>query len=204
MMALHLKTIGSRLYRHVARFGADRRGIAAVEFAFIAPIMLVLFLGTIEFSAGLAVYRKVVQGAQTLSDLTSRSQVVTDTDLSNFRIIVNAIMTPFSVAPVKATVSMLYIDPVSAQARAQWSSGDDAVTAGSTVVIPASLVGRDSSGKVIPGQYLIMGSVRYLYVPIVGFVMKAAGVNLSQVAYTRPRQNSCVFYNVTAANCPTK
>ena len=60
---------------------ADRRGVAAIEFAMLVPIMLVMFFGTIEFSVGVAANRKVSLMAQTLSDLTSRSISVSDTDL---------------------------------------------------------------------------------------------------------------------------
>ena len=63
---------------------ADRSGIAATEFAIIVPIMLVMFFGTVEFSSGVAVDRKVTLMARTLSDLTSQSTSVTDTDLTEF------------------------------------------------------------------------------------------------------------------------
>ena len=37
----------------------DRRGLAAIEFAMLVPIMLVMFFGTVELSSGVAVDRKV-------------------------------------------------------------------------------------------------------------------------------------------------
>ena len=56
----------------VAGLARDRRGLAAVEFALIVPLMLVLFFGTLEFSSGVAVDRKVTLVARTLSDLTTQ------------------------------------------------------------------------------------------------------------------------------------
>ena len=47
---------------------ADRSGIAATEFAIIVPLMLVMFFGTVEFSSGVAVDRKVTLMARTLSE----------------------------------------------------------------------------------------------------------------------------------------
>ena len=67
----------------------------------IVPIMLVMFFGTVEFSSGVAVDRKVTLMARTLSDLTSQSlsatdsDSVTDTDLQNFFTASIAIMTPY-------------------------------------------------------------------------------------------------------------
>ena len=46
--------------------------------------MLVMFFGTVEFSSGVAVDRKVTLMARTLSDLTSQATSVADTDLTNF------------------------------------------------------------------------------------------------------------------------
>ena len=40
----------------------DCRGNAAIEFAMIVPLMLVMFFGTVEFSSGVAVDRKVDAG----------------------------------------------------------------------------------------------------------------------------------------------
>jgi hypothetical protein len=85
----------------------------------------------------------------------------------------------------------------------QWSKGAAARGTGTTVGIPSGLIGKDSSDKTLPGQYLIFSEVSYLYQPIVGYVMSKAGVTLSDTTYTRPRQSACVHYNEPASNpCP--
>ena len=56
-----------------AALSENTSGFAAVEFAMILPILLVLFFGTVEISNAVAVYRKVTLMAHTLSDLTSQS-----------------------------------------------------------------------------------------------------------------------------------
>ena len=66
------------------RFIAAQRGVAAIEFAMIVPIMLVLFFGTVEFSSGVAVDRKVTLVARTLADLASQYTSVATTDTANF------------------------------------------------------------------------------------------------------------------------
>jgi Flp pilus assembly protein TadG len=176
----------------------DCRGIAATEFAFILPIMLVLFFGTVEFSSGIAVDRKVTLMARTLADLTSQTLSVANSDLTNFFNASNAIMTPYSGTPTKATISELYVDPKTLQARVQWSQGSVPRTTSSPVTIPTALA--------VGGTYLIFSEVSYLYVPAVGYVMAKAGITLHDVAYTRPRQSLCVFYPTTSplpTSCPT-
>jgi Flp pilus assembly protein TadG len=183
----------------------DRSAVAAIEFALIVPIMLVMFFGTVEMSSGVAVDRKVTLVARTLSDLTSQATSVADTDMTNFFTASGAILTPYSPTPTHAKLSELYVDPSTLQARVQWSksatldsSGNVTLAAGravsSIVAIPSQLA--------VAGTYLIFSEVSYLYTPTVGYVMGHAGVNLSDVAYTRPRQSTCVFYSPAIA-CTT-
>ena len=177
------------LVRKAGDLSRDNRGVAATEFAMIVPLMLVMFFGTVEVSSGVAVDRKVTLMARTLSDLTSQSTSVSDSDLTNFFAASNGIMTPYSSTPTMATISELYIDPSTLQARVQWSKGSAVRSQGSTVAIPAALAAG--------GSYLIYSEVSYLYVPVVGYVMAKAGINLSDATFTRPRQSTCVLYNTT-------
>jgi Flp pilus assembly protein TadG len=176
-------------------FLKDRSGVGAVEFAFIAPLMLVMFFGTIEFSQAVAANRKVTIMARTLSDLTSQNTSVTTTQLNNFFAAGTAIMTPYSATPVRSTISELYIDPNTQVARVQWSVGSAARGAGSTVPIPPQLIARDAQNNVAANQYLIYSEVTYQYVPTIGYVMAPGGVNLNDVSFTRPRASTCVMYN---------
>jgi len=197
-----MKTMSRMLFR-VRRVGrdllADCRGIAAVEFAMIVPIMLVVFFGTVEFSSGVAVDRKVTLMSRTLSDLTSQSISVADTDLSNFFAAGTAIMTPYSPTPISSTITELWVNS-SLQARVQWSKGSAPLAVSSVVTIPSQLA--------VANTYLIYSQVSYLYVPTIGYVMAKGGVNLSDVAFTRPRQSTCVIYPTPSSGssmpaCPT-
>jgi Flp pilus assembly protein TadG len=197
---------------------SDRSGIAATEFAVIVPIMLVMFFSTIVFSIGVAIDRKVTLMARAVADLTSQAATVDDPKLAVYFGAAGKIMQPYVpptyIAP-NSTISELYIDPVSGAARVQWSrtSNGAGIAAGraisSTVAIPPSLIALDANGKIIPNQYLIFGEVNLLYTPTLPFVtaMAPAGVTLSDVAYTRPRQSTCVFYPAAPAGnnppCPT-
>jgi Flp pilus assembly protein TadG len=175
-----------RLRRSALDMLEDCRGIAATEFAVIVPVMLVMFFGTIELSSGVAVDRKVTLVARTLADLVSQSISVSDADLASFFTASNAILVPYSAAPTKATITELHIDPNSLAARVQWSKGTTPRTAGSIVAIPTELAVADT--------YVIFGEVNYVYTPAIGYVMAKTGVNLTDNAYTRPRQSACVIY----------
>ena len=199
MKTTSMSRIWLRAWLSVTTLLRDQSGIAATEFAVIVPIMLVMFFGTVEFSSGLAVDRKVTLVARTLSDLTSQSPAaVDDSYLKNVFTASIAILAPYSATPTQATLSEIYVDS-NKIAKIQWSkaatiaSGATQATlttsshnAVDTIAIP--------SGLLVKQTYLILSEVRYLYTPTVGYVMGKAGVTLSDVTFTRPRQNTCVDY----------
>jgi Flp pilus assembly protein TadG len=194
-------------------FWKDRSGVAAIEFAMIVPIMLVALFATIEFSSAVAIDRKISLVARALVNLTSQGAQATAADLAIYNAAANKIMLPY-VQPIYPTPNMtiteLYIDPSSGNARVQWSQGSAPRSIGSIVAIPVSLIARNpNTNAILPSQYLIFSEVNVLYTPLqIGWgtgLMSGAGVPLSDVAYTRPRQSVCVFYPSTPspATCPT-
>jgi Flp pilus assembly protein TadG len=185
-----------RLRRSARDLSDDCRGIAAVEFAMIVPLMLVLFFGVVEFSTAVAVDRKVTIMAHTLSDLTSQNLTVSDAQLTNIFNASTGVMTPYATSPVQSTISELYVDPNTKAARVQWSKGAAARGVGSSVAIPAALQVGDT--------YLIFSEVSYKYVPAIGYVMSKGGITMSDFNYTRPRQSTCVMYPDSNAGCTTK
>ena len=180
----------------------DTRGLAAVEFAIIVPLMLGMFFATVELSSGVAVDRKVSMTAEGLADLVSRYTNVNDSDFTNFFTIGRAMVTPYAAAPLKATITEVFIDSTTGVGRAQWSKGDYPRAVGSTVPVPANLISRDASNNIIPGQYLIFSEISYVYTPAVGYIVKSA-VTLSDTTYMRPRLSQCVFYPQIGGTCPT-
>lgn len=194
----------SRL-RHIrTQLATDNRGIAAVEFALILPLMITMFFGMIDVSMGVGADRKVTMIAQSMADLASRYTTVTDTDMTNFFTIGDAMLTPYAAASLTSRISQIYLDPnASGLGKVQWSKGDAPLTYGSSVTVPAGLIGKDASGNVMANQYLILAEVSYLYKPIIGYVVPKAGLTLSESTYTRPRQSVCVYYSPATA-CTTK
>jgi len=170
-------------------FRRDNKAVAAVEFAVILPVMLLMFFGTVELSSAVSASRKVTQMASTLADLTSQSTTVAIGDLNNFFGAAGAIMTPYLTPPTQARISQLYIDPTTHQAIVKWSKVSSVTTTltpralNSIVTIPATLA--------IDGTYLIFSEVSYKYMPAAGYVIPG-GVTLSDVGYARPRYSDSV------------
>jgi Flp pilus assembly protein TadG len=207
-----------RMRLAATRLRGDSSGIAATEFAFIVPIMLVMFFGTVEMSSGVAVDRKVTFIARTLSDLTGQAPAtdqaqtyaqISDTYIQNVFTASIAIITPYLQTPVKSTISEIYVDK-NAVAKIQWSkaatisSGATQATLTSSSRNPGDTVtSLVPTALLIKQTYLIFSEVSYLYTPTIGYVMAPAGVTISDVSYTRPRQATCVVYNSLPAQNPT-
>ncbi len=174
---------------HTLRLKRDTSGMAAIEFVFIVPLMLVIFFGTIEISNGVAADRKVTITARTLSDLVSQNTNVTNQNVTNFFTMGSAVMTPYSGTPMTQRISAVNING-SGQATIAWSDGQGiaARSVGSTVTVP--------SGLIVNNTQLIWSEISYVYTPAVGYVMKT-GVTLTDQCYTRPRQSTSVTRSAT-------
>jgi Flp pilus assembly protein TadG len=66
-------------------FLRDRRGVAAIEFAFIAPLLLLLYFGTVDTANWYMAHRRLVLAGSTVADLTTQSATsVKSTDIKSF------------------------------------------------------------------------------------------------------------------------
>lgn len=54
----------NRLKKYTARFGHDERGSPAVEFALIAPVLILLILGIVQFGFVFYTYSEMMNGAR--------------------------------------------------------------------------------------------------------------------------------------------
>jgi Flp pilus assembly protein TadG len=184
----------------VRRLASDTGGVAAIEFCILAPLMLMVFFGTIQVSTGVAVDRKVSLTARTLSDLISQAQSVTDTDFSNAFATSLAMLSPYSGTPLHSIISQVYIDPTTLVGKVVYSkaSGTSPHSYKDVVTVPQALQ--------VGGTYLILSEVSYTFQPIVGFSASSHYVstsfNLTDQMFTRPRQAVCVTYG-TWTTCPT-
>lgn len=195
------RAMGNRVWRRALRMRRDTSGLAAVEFAMILPLALAMFFGILDISNGFAVDRKVSQIAQSIADLTSRYPTVAETDISNFFIIADAMLTPYDTSLLKATITQVYLDPSSKTGKVVWSRGDNKSNRppGKVIPVPTALIQKDSSGAFLPNQYLILGEVTYDYTPIVGWVIPKSVITLTESSYMRPRQTACVLLPTSCA-----
>src|ERR1700760_2943232 len=96
--------------RKFRALASDQRALSAVEFALILPLMVTLYLGSVEVSQGIGAKRKVTMTARTIADLVSQPTNVTNADMTNSLNAAAAVIAPFSANNLIVTVSSVKID----------------------------------------------------------------------------------------------
>jgi len=179
-----MKIFRLSLPRCLGRLARDERGISAVEFAMLLPLMVTMYLGTFEVSQAVGINRKVTITARTVADLASQVSTIGDSDMSNLLAASAAVIAPYDVSRAQVTVSGVQIDNNGA-AKITWSDAlnGTARAIGSGVTVPASLNS--------PNTFLVWGEVSYNYVPTIGYVITGA-MNLHDQLYMGPRLSNAV------------
>jgi len=172
------------LTRYLSSLHRDQRGVSAVEFAMLLPLMVTLYLGAVEISQGVGINRKVTLTARTVADLASQVSSINTTDMSNMLSAASSVVAPFPVNQLKVTVSAVSIDANSVP-KVTWSCTLNGTkrSVGSTVTMPTALK--------IANTQLIWSEVSYNYVPTIGYVITGP-LNLTDQIYMRPRLSDSV------------
>jgi Flp pilus assembly protein TadG len=91
------------------RFRDDRRGIAAVEFALILPVLVALYFGTVELTRILDANRKLTLFARTLGDLTGRADnpKPSESDMATIASAATAILRPLDASGLQIVVNAM-------------------------------------------------------------------------------------------------
>jgi Flp pilus assembly protein TadG len=186
LIKTRIQSLAARLSYRFASLVGNERGVAAVEFAMLLPLMLALWLGTTEISTGIAADRKVTLTARTLADLTSQVTGLSTSDMTNSLTAATAVIAPYNVGNLKATVSSISID-ANSKATVAWSvtKNGTARAVGSSVTLPSALL--------IASTCLIFSEVQYSYKPTIGYVVTGT-LQLKDQIYMRPRLSNCVTY----------
>lgn len=173
------------LSQYFVRLRRDERGVSAVEFALLLPLMVTLYLGAVELSQAIGIDRKVTLTTRTVADLASQAKVINNAQMTNILDASASVVLPYDSTPLKVTVSRVDVD-ANGTAKVVWSDtrGGDAIHQKDDVVtLPTALNVANSS--------LIWGEVSYKYKPAIGYVVTGT-LNLNDQIYMAPRLSATV------------
>ena len=169
----------------LVRWARANHGIAAVEFALLLPVMLLLCVGTVEMSEGVATNRQVALTASTVANLVAQySSISASGTMPDILDAAATVLTPYSVANAVVTVSSITVDG-GGNATISWSKALNGPgrTAGQTIVLPAALD--------VPNSSLIFGETSYAYTPFFDY-LHIGTLLLNSSVYMSPRTSATV------------
>jgi Flp pilus assembly protein TadG len=172
------------MIRHLRNLVRDQRGVSAVEFAMLAPLMITMYFGTVEVSQGISIDRKLSLTARTVADLASQVTSINNADMTNLLQASSAVISPYPADKLGVTVSLVEVD-ANSNATIKWSDtlNGTARAAGSAVTLPPALL--------VPNSRLVWSEVKYAYTPTIGHTITGT-VNLKDQLYMRPRLSDSI------------
>jgi hypothetical protein len=155
-----------KLLKHIMK---NEQGIAALEFALAAPILIALLMGSIDTMHLLLSQQKVEKVAYTMADLVSQNDQVTSADMNDYFMAPNEIMRPLTFGEDGLVIiSSVYRTTGEAISRVRWRSS------GAGTLVRDSKVGVVGQEATLPGgltlkekENVIVAEVFYHFNPIV-------------------------------------
>ena len=175
----------------VRRFGRDRRGISAVEFALLAPIMIAFYFCLCELCQGYMSQKRLSHTASSVADLVAQTDTVTKSQLDDIIAIGALVMKPFDATSLTTRISSVTRN-ASGVAKVDWSYAKGITPRAKTstvTTIPADIIAN--------GETLVMAETTYDYTSPIKYLLPNV-TKFSSVFYLRPRKTEIV----PCTDCP--
>jgi Flp pilus assembly pilin Flp len=187
--------------RLIREFRRDQSGVSAVEFAFIAPVLIVFYFGMAELTQAIIAQRRTISTASAIGDLVAQANgTTTAADVDDAMNMANIVMYPF---PITGTSLSICVEGITADiaptpvSTVKWRrvKNDD----GNCPVVGATVPGL-STGVIAAGESLIMSRVAYKYSSSANMVLHN-NPTFTKVYYLRPRRSASIACSNGALNC---
>lgn len=196
----------SRARDALAGLWRDRRGVAAVEFGLLVPLLIGLYFVSMEVSQGIETSKKVSRAGSMIADLVTQQSAVSKSEVEAILKIGEALLQPYNRSQPTLTVTGIAINKdASPKALVTWSRKLEkgSYSAGETkdaeVTIPEKLK--------IAGTFLIRVESRLRYTPVIawatadrpalGLAAAFDKIGMGDNYYLRPRMSD----TVSCADC---
>lgn len=195
--------------RHARALLKDRRGVAAVEFAFIVPVLLCMYFITMEASQGIEVNKKVSRMGSAVADLITQQSAITKAEVVAIMQIGGAIIQPYDRSQPTLDVTAIQLGTEATPvARVAWSlklnsSGNPVAVVAKNSVVTDSQLNRIRA----PGAFYIRVRSSLNYEPVVtwngdatsmGLLTAFNDIGMGETFYLRPR----ISQKIPCDDCP--
>lgn len=162
----------------------DKRGVGAVEFAIVAPLLIITYLGAFELSVGFTVAGKTARAASAVADIIAQQSEVNKAFLTKVPNIAKSILEPYGNANYTLKITGIEVSSTN-EGTVIWSrdqAGGVPYTVNSKVTLPGQFTANKSfvirTELTVPHELL-------LYAPSLQATAKT--IDLSKTAYFHSR-----------------
>lgn len=166
------------------RFVDDRRGVGAIEFAIVAPLLVMAYVGAFEVSVAITVSRKVSRAASTVSDLLTQTTTTSKATLDTMKDVTKNVLAPFSQDGFTMKITGITV-AADGKATVAWSRDQKAgapYAKGSAVTLPKEMEAKDTfivrTELIVPHTILLMAP---------GLSSQINSLDLAKTSYFRQR-----------------
>jgi Flp pilus assembly protein TadG len=179
----------ARYAEHARAFLGDGSGASAIEFAFIAPILLAIYVSSFEITEGYTTARKVLKAAGTVSDVVTRQSTVNKAFLNDMIDTAEATVAPSSTTGMTMKITGVTIDSAG-NAKVLWSwneVGDAPYVKGSAVTVPEDM--RSPSSFLVHAEVSLPHEILLFLGSPGGFGSETRSITITRDFFYRQRMS---------------
>ncbi len=168
-----------RMIPRLFSFLRDDRGVSAIEAGFVFPLLLTLLCGSIDTGVAVVVNQKMINAAQSVSDILAREDDIEDAELEDAIVAGRLALTPYPVATYGVDVAGIQFVGSRAVPTVIWR--DTYVMEQNDGILAAA------DGLGIEGEGVLGVTVNYSHTPYFTGTFTGA-FDMTEVAYARARR----------------
>jgi Flp pilus assembly protein TadG len=193
---------GAQIREKARRFASDGRGVAALEFALIVPLLLCLYFVTMEVAQAIEANKKVGRAASMTADLVAQMPEIPRAELEGIMRIGEATMQPYNRSKLDIIVTAIEVtNDATPKAQVFWEGKlvDGVYVKG---VVKGTAINDLPPALKIKGSFLIRTEATLAYEPVItwaasgkttlGLAAAFDGISMKETYYLRPRRSTTI------------
>ncbi|WP_374469113.1 TadE/TadG family type IV pilus assembly protein [Phenylobacterium sp.] len=169
------------------RFRKDERGLAALEFALVAPLMVMVYLGLSELTLAMMAERRASHATSVVADLVAQSSQIDGNGMTDIFHVADAVLKPYPSNTLKMRVTSVKAD-ANAVPKVAWSRGD-----GLPALTKDTVATAVPAGLLLAQESVVMTEMTYTWTSPLQKMLPVP-LTFSQTFFLKPRKSSEVSW----------